>query len=536
MKNKNLDSILKLCEIVREKSAPFAENLNFLDFQQSLTQAIEYTKDQGIGRPLVISLIGGTGTGKSLIFSKICQKEDASPSSDAIRGFTQKLHVAACESDRPFLSFKDETVFVPGIMEGVVLIDTPDLDSIHRQNALLTQRIIQDSDFLVYVTTPDKRSNFDIQQTILNWASRKRWFFVMNKTDTFGENDLSSLKKDFLEKITTLGFKTNDKHVFLFSARDENSFEFSRFKDAIFSKRSLQQNCLIRETASIRQILHVMHENDSFKNIRNLYLKLQNQIDLLKDRLANIPGEVLKSRSVDELADQVRNQQVYQHLIQGRTFFLFPWFWAFSKLNPVVSINEISSRIAFGIKETGNFNDCRKDEERILIDLDLPAKHSRQENVAYEIELSQQIRKNLADSAGEISNNRLIAFYLFLGNLLPMIIALQALFRIFSQWLAGMWLPSDFFLHAAMIIAGSTLPGYLLVSKGIKRIASTRSLADLSIAINTENLESIKISLEDFLKDSQKLMLECEKRLKICESSLEAENGAIVSSIEEEVG
>jgi hypothetical protein len=279
-----------------------------------------------------------------------------------------------------------------------------------------------------------------------------------------------------------------------------------------------------------------MHENDSFKNIRNLYLKLQNQIDLLKDRLANIPGEVLKSRSVDELADQVRNQQVYQHLIQGRTFFLFPWFWAFSKLNPVVSINEISSRIAFGIKETGNFNDCRKDEERILIDLDLPAKHSRQENVAYEIELSQQIRKNLADSAGEISNNRLIAFYLFLGNLLPMIIALQALFRIFSQWLAGMWLPSDFFLHAAMIIAGSTLPGYLLVSKGIKRIASTRSLADLSIAINTENLESIKISLEDFLKDSQKLMLECEKRLKICESSLEAENGAIVSSIEEEVG
>lgn len=536
MKNSNLETTIKLCESLRKKTDTFIESPAFIDLYEGLTQAIEFAKNQSIGKPLVISLIGGTGTGKSFIFSKICQQEDASPSSDSIRGFTQKFYVAAAENDRPFLNFSDDKFFLPGIIEGAVLIDTPDLDSIHRQNAALTQRMINDSDLLIYVTTPDKRSNFDIHETILKWASRKRWFFVMNKIDTCADTNLETLKKDFSAKIASLGFKPSERQIFLFSAREDNSFEFSRFKDAVFSTRSLQQNRLIREAASIRQILHALKENPALTRIRELFLKLENQIEILKERLENVPEEVLNSKSVDELADQVRIVEIYQHLIQSRTFFLFPWLWASSKLSPVVSINEISSRIAFDIKETSKFNDCRRDEERMLSDLQLPAKFVAEDNIPYEIELSKQIRRHLTDSAGDISNSRLIAFYLFLGNLLPMLISFQALYRIFSQWLAGIWLPSDFFLHAAIIIAGSTIPGYLLVSKGIKRIAGKRNLSDLNVAMSTQNLEAVKKSLEDYLKEAQKLSFHCETRLRQCESALDPENGATLLSVEEQAG
>lgn len=528
----NLELPVKLAEKLKLLCDDSSDNHEFIALSEALGGAIEFCNDQNIGKPLVISLIGGTGTGKSLIFSKLCGQESASPSSDSVRGFTRKLYVAAGENDRPFLRLEPDSVILPGIIENIVLIDTPDLDTIHRENAALTQRIIQDSDILVYVTSPDKRSNFDIHQTILQWASRKRWFFAMNKIDTCDDTDIDRLKKDFSKKIASLGFTYQEKHCFLFSARDQDSFAFRKFKDGIFSKRNQTQNRLIREAAGLRQILHATRENSAYKNLKQLYLQVNSQTEILKERLMQIPAQVLASETIEHLSDQIRTSQVYRQLLLRRTGFIFPYIWANSRLSPSGSAIEISGRISEAITAAKTFQDCRNDEARILQDLGLEKNAIALQQPDIELQLTQRIKTNLSDSANEVSNSGQIGLYLFLANLLPLIILLQALYRAFSHWLAGIWLPSDFFVHAAIIITGATLPGYLLVSKGIQRISSARTIGELNIVLTPERIMLSQQKLETLIKETEGLKSHCEKKLRLCESQIDHENGAILSAPE----
>lgn len=529
MKPTNLDIPLKIAEKIKRPSDIFADNQDFIGAIQALHQATEFCEDQNIGRPLVISLVGGTGTGKSLIFSQLCGDKDASPSSDSVRGFTRKLHLAAAESDRPFLRLPEDSVILPGIVEGVVLIDTPDLDTIHRENAALTQQIIENSDILVFVTSPDKRSNFDIHETILGWASRKRWLFVMNKTDTAPDTDIDSLKRDFSKKIEELGFDFQEKHCFLFSAREADSFAFTRFKDAIFSRRSLAQNRLIREAAGLRQLLFATRDNPCFSRIRHLQQKVAEQRQVLEERLAGVPGQILANETIEQLTDQIRTCEVYRQLLMRRTGFMFPYIWVLSRINPSGSIIEVSSRISDAVCENKNFKDCRQDEERFFADLALNPEDSQDIDLGHETALAQKVKTNIIDAAHEISGKGFLGFYIFIANLLPAMVLLQALYRAFSHWLTGVWLPSDFFIHGAIIVAGSTLPGYLLVSKGIKRISSSQSIADLKIVLHSERLSRVQRQLENFLKEVDSLIGQCQLQLKSCENQIDRENGATVA-------
>ncbi|GAB1355611.1 hypothetical protein MASR1M12_43570 [Erysipelotrichia bacterium] len=201
-------NITRRCEDLKD-------NEMFFMLQRNLRQAVEQSSATGPA-PLVVTIIGGTGVGKSFIFSSLCATPEISPSSSSVRGYTKELFVAAAPEDRSLLPFSsDEAHYLPGLLPGAILIDTPDLDTINSNNARLARETIRVSDILIVVTTPDKRSNFAIHQNVVEWASRKRWFFVINKTDTAPDATNESLKKDLADRLQQIGFSVDPEPCLL---------------------------------------------------------------------------------------------------------------------------------------------------------------------------------------------------------------------------------------------------------------------------------------------------------------------------------
>ncbi|MDD3149161.1 MAG: hypothetical protein PHD82_17865, partial [Candidatus Riflebacteria bacterium] len=239
MKSNKTALLLEKADIIKGKCDQFRGNEEFFLLQRNLENAVAQARIQK-KQPVIITLIGGTGVGKSFIFSTLCSAPDISPSSGSVRAFTRQLFISAAEEDRSLLLFQDaEAHFLPGFLPGAVLIDTPDLDTIDNNNARLAKETIAISDIVICVTTPDKRANFSIHENIVEWASRKRWFFVINKTDTAADVPVARLKTELGNRLENLGFSVDPSALFAFSARDKNSPEFERFKDVVFSQRTV---------------------------------------------------------------------------------------------------------------------------------------------------------------------------------------------------------------------------------------------------------------------------------------------------------
>lgn len=162
--------------------------------------------------PPVVCLVGGTGTGKSTLFNsladcKISEVGFRRPSTlQAVilvsQSFVGQLRAA------PFLRpdggshamvFPHEN---PGLAD-LVLVDTPDFDSVELSNRAIADDFFIISDILVFITSQEKYADLaghEMQTRARQWG--KKAIFVMNKavSDT-AYNDFKSL-------IRALGYET----------------------------------------------------------------------------------------------------------------------------------------------------------------------------------------------------------------------------------------------------------------------------------------------------------------------------------------
>ena len=136
-------------------------------------------------RPFTIVLLGGTGVGKSQLFSTLAGTPGASPSSDAERNHTRVPYVACSPKERALTNIPDnsDTVWVDWERNSTVLIDTPDIDGMVLANRQVTKKLLGLADLVVFVTSPDKLANAVPFEVLKEWAPRTRWAFVLNKAD-----------------------------------------------------------------------------------------------------------------------------------------------------------------------------------------------------------------------------------------------------------------------------------------------------------------------------------------------------------------
>jgi GTP-binding protein EngB required for normal cell division len=522
MNSERIDELLNKIEVIKNLCDNFPTNTKFQELKSKLEFSAEYCKQQNLASPLLITLFGGTGTGKSYIFSKLCEKENLSPSSDSVRGYTKELIIAADQQDRAFVNFEENTKYVPGILDGAILVDTPDIDSIHKENATLTRKLIEKSDLLIYVASPDKRSNFEINEAILEWAFTKRWLFVLNKADTAPDISSEELGKDFRKKIESLGFKTNKDNIFVFSAREKNSFEFNRFKNYIFSKRNFKHNKLVYETACLKNALHNLESLGAQDTITEARKKIVSNQSEFNDRLKGSREKTLNSPEIKSMTAQVLSSIVYSKVATSTTtMFLFPYIWLSAKTATNLSANDLAYHLNNSLEKDIAFKECVIDEKRLLKDLELEPGQVEEKNSNNSSFLSvYKIKDDLNESIHKILKAKTLLFYNFIGNLLPLFFTVQILTRSFLSWIHGIWLPSDFFVHGIILVAGSTLPGYMLFAAGVKRIIEKEKIADFDlntsnkILTNADNsLEKLQNAVSNFKTQTKQQIMFNEKEL-----------------------
>jgi tRNA U34 5-carboxymethylaminomethyl modifying GTPase MnmE/TrmE len=300
-------------DLLTNRCERFVENLQNREtdyhsqlLAKELAVAVQKSRGSFSKRPLSLALIGGSGVGKSYIFSILAGHPGLSPSSSSIRGFTRKPVIAASEDSRQFIPFSnDQAEFLPVAIDSAIMIDSPDLDTVVDNNAMTATKVMAFADLLVFVTTPDKRSDFQLQQNILAWASRKRWFFVMNKMDTVSDVPLETIKNDYFRRLADLGFTPDNNSVFFFSAKQPDSDEFVRFTKALSANHPQALTFLMQQEAAIRLIQHAFSTNQTIDYMNRQLQELKSNRSILCERLKESEARILSTPFLTTLANDV---------------------------------------------------------------------------------------------------------------------------------------------------------------------------------------------------------------------------------------
>ena len=177
---------------------------------ERLLKAYSWKSGLKKGFPLIVSLLGGTGTGKSTLFNSLA---GASISNVGIRRpWTLKAVLLAHEEavpeldQCPYLDQQGQSGAVlvthrdPGLRQ-LILVDTPDFDSVELANRFIADDYFVVSDLIIFVTSQEKYADLKGLQM---WRRARQWgkntLFVLNKTESRDAYD------DFHRILSELGF------------------------------------------------------------------------------------------------------------------------------------------------------------------------------------------------------------------------------------------------------------------------------------------------------------------------------------------
>ena len=177
-----------------------------------LLKAWQWKSSLGESFPLVISLMGGTGTGKSTLFNslagQIISKVGHRRPSTLRAIILAPLEVERQLSECPLLNWKSEvgrgesqtqvvTHQRPQLSDSI-LIDTPDIDSVEISNRVNAENFFIISDVLILVTSQEKYGDLaghEMTERARSWG--KKTVFIMNKVSSdIAYDDFRSALKD----------------------------------------------------------------------------------------------------------------------------------------------------------------------------------------------------------------------------------------------------------------------------------------------------------------------------------------------------
>lgn len=173
----------------------------------------------------VVALAGGTGSGKSSLFNAVVGTEFAVVG--VARPTTAEVCAAVWGRAQPLLEWlgvapERRLVFDgyrDGEMDGVVLLDLPDHDSINLTNRDTVDRVLPLADLIVWVVDPQKYADHALHSAYLKVASDhgQPCLIVLNHVDRLSESDAIAVANDLSRLVREEGVA--DAPVMRVSAR-----------------------------------------------------------------------------------------------------------------------------------------------------------------------------------------------------------------------------------------------------------------------------------------------------------------------------
>ncbi|MGB6067287.1 MAG: GTPase [Desulfomonilaceae bacterium] len=207
----DLAKTLSLSFDKRLAAAPILEQKRYR--AERLLDALSWKSALDSSFPPIICLVGGTGTGKSTVFNslaghKISEVGTRRPSTLKAVILVSQAFAAQFES-APLVQRSGESCAIvfphqhPELMD-LVLVDTPDFDSVELSNRTISDGFFTISDILVFITSQEKYADLtgqDMQTLAHQWG--KATVFVMNKVVS------DTAYNDFKRLLSGAGYKND---------------------------------------------------------------------------------------------------------------------------------------------------------------------------------------------------------------------------------------------------------------------------------------------------------------------------------------
>lgn len=173
-----------------------------------LLTAFRWKRELEPSFPLIVCLMGGTGTGKSTLFNSLSNRNISDVGMR--RPCTVKAVMLVHEdfADRiqasPYLRDQTETTLTVvrhshGGLAQPILVDTPDFDSVEASNRAICESFFVISDVVIFVTSQEKyadHSGWEMLVRAIRWG--KKTICVMNKTTS------DTAYRDFQDNVLEL--------------------------------------------------------------------------------------------------------------------------------------------------------------------------------------------------------------------------------------------------------------------------------------------------------------------------------------------
>lgn len=519
--SKNLITVSESC----------GNNVAVAKLSESLKEAIDSKFDAD--KPLIITLVGGTGSGKSRLFCKLIDIDGISPSSDTERNFTDRCLVYAPKQYIGNLLPEDlgEVRYIESDKKGVVLVDTPDLDGTKEENILLARAMAEISDVLIFVTDYEKYSNAKLHESLKRWVYSKRWYFVLNKADKLElGSEIKEVKKHFIDRIKGLGFARPDKNIFVVSSKNTSEFDFTKLKNEIISDKSSISN----------KLFHYWTKINKYKNAVNRRIEVNGESLPLKKYLENLKNDLKeKERSILAKNDvEIRNiieepecklsikkaltYELYNSMCDKAINFTSLYLWASkffqhtrekeTKLELEASLNR-SEALKANYRASMNFL-----HEKNLISWE----YYKDAVLKSDFKLSDLCIKKKAE---EISSSVSTKLRLFMANLLPVCITLGVMGLAVYKLVRAEFLPSDYYTQAVIVLVIISWVGAAMLGNYLNRqdvSGMSKELAQ-NIVDNQDGFSILSeklVQLEEIIRLTDSINTNANRQLKLIEPEI----------------